>query len=191
MQRRVCSFLLLVVCAAMTLQTPVIDEACVVRTFDVIMCTNTADSCISPASHSSALCLYLCSDSVWPAGLCVEIIIVNSIVLSPTSFLAKIYIVFCQDACFHRSNSTEPHLLFANMLSTDDDDGSASGYFSTIGTSESSLIELDDESETADRPSYEESKHKGYLIEYDGRPAIVNCSDPSKLRAEMIHKGNL
>jgi hypothetical protein len=71
----------------------------------------------------------------------------------------------------------------------DDDDVSTSASSSTIGMSESSLDELDDDSDTAEKANYEESKHKGYLIEYNRKPAMVNCPDSSKLRVEMIQKG--
>jgi UBA-like domain len=71
----------------------------------------------------------------------------------------------------------------------DDDEVSTSASSSSIDVSESSLEELDAGSNIADKPSYEDSKHKGYLIEYDRRPAMVNCPDASKLRVEMVQKG--
>ena len=40
-----------------------------------------------------------------------------------------------------------------------------------------------------EKPTLKDSKHKGYLIEYDFKAAMVNCLDPSKLRVETIRNG--
>jgi hypothetical protein len=71
----------------------------------------------------------------------------------------------------------------------DDDESSSSAPSSSDSASDSSLSGSEDGSDSVEKPTYESSKHKGYLIEYDRRPAVVNCPDPSKLRVEMIQKG--
>lgn len=71
----------------------------------------------------------------------------------------------------------------------EDDERSTIASPSSDNASDSSLGEADSDSDASEKLTYDDSKHRGYLIEYDRRPAVVNCPDPSKLRVEMISKG--
>ena len=82
-----------------------------------------------------------------------------------------------------------PYSDWREALDVPDDDDSSGPRSSTDGASDSSLSEIEDDPDAMDTPTYEKSERKGYLIEYDRRPAVVNCPDPSKLRVEMIQKG--
>lgn len=84
-----------------------------------------------------------------------------------------------------------PYLHWREALDAPGDDDSSSDDSSGDAASDTSLSDEDDDddSDSVEKPTYKESKHKGYLIEYDPKPAVVNCPDPSKLRVEMIRKG--
>jgi hypothetical protein len=71
----------------------------------------------------------------------------------------------------------------------DDDNDSPSGNSSSNAASDTSLRDMEDDSDAAVKPTYKNSKHKGYLIEYDRKAAAADYPDPSKLKVEMIQKG--
>lgn len=75
-------------------------------------------------------------------------------------------------------------------IPNDDDERSTSAFLSSDAASDSSLSEEDEAADASDKPVYQDSEHEGFFIEYDRRPAVVNCPDLSKLRVEMIKKGN-
>ncbi|ERF76841.1 hypothetical protein EPUS_07631 [Endocarpon pusillum Z07020] len=80
-----------------------------------------------------------------------------------------------------------PYSYWREALDVPDDDESSGPPSSTDGASDSSLSEIEDD---MDKPTSEKSERNGYLIEYDPKPAVLNCPDPSKLRVEMIRKGD-
>ncbi len=82
-----------------------------------------------------------------------------------------------------------PYSDWREALDVPDDDNSSGPPSSSDCASDSSLSELEDDSDAVDKPTCEELEHKCYLIEYDRRPAVVECPDPSKLRVEMIQEG--
>lgn len=82
-----------------------------------------------------------------------------------------------------------PYSHWREALDVPDDDDSSGPSSSTDGASDSSLGEIEDDSDAMDKPTCEKSEPNGYLIEYDSKRAVLNCPDPSKLRVEMIQKG--
>ncbi|KAF7506896.1 hypothetical protein GJ744_011137 [Endocarpon pusillum] len=81
-----------------------------------------------------------------------------------------------------------PYSYWREALDVPDDDDSSGPPSSTDGASDSSLSEIEDDSDDMDKPTCEKSERNGYLIEYDPKPAVLNCPEPSKLRVEMIRK---
>lgn len=72
----------------------------------------------------------------------------------------------------------------------DADVSSSSARLSSDGASKSSLSEDQDNIGAADKPTDEDSAHKGCRIEYDRRPAVINGPDLGKLRIVMFQKGS-